>query len=64
MDEWVKQRSDEEWKWVVGEIFKKPDFDKVAQEMKGLHDGTKNRFTKTAMSNVSQYYFFEERAKA
>ena len=30
MDEWVKQRSDEEWKWVVGEIFKKPDFNKVA----------------------------------
>ena len=32
--------------------------------MKGLHDGTKNRFTKIAMTNVSQYYFFEERAKA
>ena len=32
--------------------------------MKGLHDGTKNRFTKVAMTKTSQYYFFEERSKA
>lgn len=31
--------------------------------MKGLHDGTKNRFTKVAMTKTSQYYFFEERTK-
>lgn len=32
--------------------------------MKGLHDGTKNRFTKVAMTKTSQYYFFDERSKA
>ena len=25
-DEWQKVRSEEEWKWVVEAVFKKPDF--------------------------------------
>lgn len=63
-DEWQKVRSEEEWKWVVEAVFKKPDFKKVVAEMKGLHDGTKNRGAKTAMANVSKWYFFDERTKA
>ena len=56
----MEERTDEEWKTVTGILFAKPEWEDVKNEMVRLHSKKEGK----RMTNISKYYFFEERTKA